>query len=245
MIQTLDIKYAEPKECLLDVYLPNNSSSAPVYVYFHGGGIEGGSRNIGKKIPEYFTNNGIIFVSVEYRMYPEAKFPEYIIDCANAVKFIINKFKNSKIIVGGSSAGAYLAMMLYFDKKYFADIDTSCIKGYIFDAGQPTSHFNYLKYDKKVDPRCVLIDEGAPLYYLRSNFSQEEPHLFFISSEHDMTNRLNQHHVLLTAMKQFKFPEEKLLFKVYENESHCSYLNKDFFLKDSLNFINKATGENK
>ncbi len=242
MISLLDIKYSEHEKCLLDIFLPPSAENSPVYVYFHGGGIEGGSRKIDAKIPEFFTDNGIVFVSVEYRMYPEAKFPEYIIDCANAVKFVMEKYASSKIIIGGSSAGAYLAMMLYFDKKYLKDLDTSRISCYIFDAGQPTSHFNYLKYDKKIDPRCVLIDEGAPIYYLREDFSQNEPYLFFISSEHDMTNRLNQHHVLLTAMKQFKFPEEKLLFKVYENESHCSYDSKDFYLWDSLNFIKKALG---
>ena len=243
MNSILDIKYAENEKNLLDIFTPENVENAPVYIFFHGGGIVEGSRKISSKIPEFYCNNGIIFVSVEYRMYPDAKFPEYIIDCANAVKFISEKFNSSKIIIGGSSAGAYLAMMLYFNKEYLKNIDLSRIVGYIFNAGQPTSHFSYLKYDKKVDSRCVLVDEAAPIYYLRENFSENEPHLFFICAEHDMTNRVNQHHVLLTLMKQFKFPEDKLSFKIYENETHCSYDCKDYYLNDCISFIKKSLGE--
>ncbi len=243
MQQIFDVKYAAPEKCLLDIYTPENVQKPPVYVYFHGGGIVEGSRKIGNKTPEFYCNNGIAFVSVEYRMYPDAKFPEYIIDCANAVKFIMDNYDFGKVIIGGSSAGGYLSMMLYFNKEYLNDVDTSRIAGYIFNAGQPTSHFSYLKFDKKVDSRCVLIDEGAPIYYLRENFSEEEPYLFFICAERDMTNRVNQHHVLLTAMKQFKFPEDKLLFKIYENETHCSYDYKDYYLNDCLDFIQKSLGE--
>lgn len=239
----LDIKYAEHEMCVLDIYMPENYESAPVYIFFHGGGIVEGSRKIGTKVPEYYCNNGIAFVSVEYRMYPDAKFPEYIIDCANAVKYIMDNYNFSKVFIGGSSAGAYIAMMLYFNKAYLKNVDLSRIAGYIFNAGQPTSHFNYLNFDKKVDGRCVLIDEGAPLYYLRESFKEDEPYLLFICAENDMTNRVNQHHVLLTAMKQFNFPQEKITFKIYAGEHHCSYDAKDYYLQDCISFIKKALGE--
>lgn len=239
----LDIKYADREKCFLDIYTPENCENVPVYIFFHGGGIVEGSRKIGTKVPEFYCNNGIAFVSVEYRMYPDAKFPDYIIDCADAVKYIMENYSFGKVFIGGSSAGAYLAMMLYFNKEYLKNVDTSSIAGYIFNAGQPTSHFSYLKYDKKVDSRCVLVDEAAPIYYLRENFKEDEPYLFFICAENDMTNRVNQHHVLLTAMKQFKFPQEKISFKVYAGESHCSYDAKDYYLKDCVCFIKRALGE--
>ncbi len=244
MKSLVDIRYGEADMNLLDMFLPDNDTST-VYIYIHGGGIEGGSRKMGEKTPIYYTDRGIAFASIEYRMYPNAKFPEYIIDCANAVKYIQDNFNFKNIFIGGSSAGGYLSMMLYFNKEYLrqANIDTSLIKGYVFDAGQPTSHFNYLRYDKKVDGRCVLVDEGAPIFFLRKDFTPDEPHVFFICSERDMTNRLNQTNTLVTAMKQFKFPVERLLFKVYMNETHCSYCQKDYYLEDTYNFIKNALGE--
>ncbi len=243
MIAFSDIKYASYKENLLDLFLPDESAST-VYIYIHGGGIEGGSYKIGNKLPDFYTSCGIAFASIEYRLYPNAKFPEYIIDCANAVKYIQDNYDFENIIIGGSSAGGYISMMLFFNKQYFIDaaVNTSKIKGYIFDAGQPTSHFNYLRFDKKVDSRSVMIDEGAPIFYLREDYPPCQPHVFFICAENDMTNRVNQTNVLITAMKQFKFPTEKLFYKIYENETHCSYLTKELYLNDTYNFIKNALG---
>ena len=61
-------------------------------------------------------------------------------------------------------------MMLCFDKKYLSlhGIDSDSVKGYIFDAGQVTSHFNVLK-EKGKDPRSVIVDKTAPLYYVTQN----------------------------------------------------------------------------
>ena len=49
------------------------------------------------------------------------------------------------LYVGGSSAGAYIAMMLCFDPAYLKPYGVSNIQGYLFDAGQPTVHFRVLK----------------------------------------------------------------------------------------------------
>ena len=66
-----DIFYTNEKDLnrSLDIYLPD-CESFPVFVYFHGGGIEGGSKDMGEQIPKELTDNGICFVSAEYRMYP-------------------------------------------------------------------------------------------------------------------------------------------------------------------------------
>ena len=37
------IRYAQHEPCLLDLYLPD-AEQFPVFVYFHGGGLESGSR---------------------------------------------------------------------------------------------------------------------------------------------------------------------------------------------------------
>ena len=50
--QVNDIPYREAAEgyaqerCKLDVYYPTNAQDAPVVVWFHGGGIEGGNKHI-------------------------------------------------------------------------------------------------------------------------------------------------------------------------------------------------------
>ena len=59
----------------------------------------------------------------------------------------------------------------------------------LIDAGQPTAHFNVLKY-ADVDPRRIIVDETAPLYYV--GLESEYPPMRFVVSDNDMTNRYEQ-----------------------------------------------------
>lgn len=103
----------------LNIYMPDEADEnrkVPVFLYFHGGGIEAGSRYGMDAVFEYLTSHGIGFVSADYRMYPTAVFPEFLRDAAAAVawtKAHIGEYGgNGRIYVGGSSAGGYISMML-------------------------------------------------------------------------------------------------------------------------------------
>lgn len=118
-----DIYYSEEKiaEKSLDVYLPDGECRA-VFLYIHGGGIEAGSKGDQHREGEYLAERGYAFVSINYRMYPNARFPEFIEDSAEAVawakKNMLSLCGCDKLYVGGSSAGGYISMMLCFDKHY-------------------------------------------------------------------------------------------------------------------------------
>ena len=45
-------------------------------------------NNIGKNL----AMNGVCFVNVNYRMYPEYKFPDFLFDAASAINFILNYY---------------------------------------------------------------------------------------------------------------------------------------------------------
>ena len=120
-----DIYYTDA-QCnmqMLDMYLPD-TEGFPVFVFFHGGGLINGDRTHCQCLASYLPKRGVGIVSVEYRMYPDAKYPDFIEDAAAAVKWVfgnIGKYGGSgKIFVGGSSAGGYLSQMLCFDGKYLA-----------------------------------------------------------------------------------------------------------------------------
>ena len=55
---------------LLDMYLPDQAGFETI-VWFHGGGLEHGSRK-SNVYAQPFVEKGYGFVSVEYRMYPDA-----------------------------------------------------------------------------------------------------------------------------------------------------------------------------
>ncbi len=215
-------------ECILDIYLPDINPS-PVFIYFHGGGLESGSKEEISEDLKQLPNHNIALVSVGYRLYPQAKYPDFILDVAKAINFIkeYNKDKQlfSDIYVGGTSAGGYLAMMLYFDRRYLGEygIDPDEFKGWVFDAGQPTVHFNVLR-ERGLDTRLVRIDEGAPLYFINKDIDNEkQTKLLFIVAEHDLPNRYEQTMLLLKTLDQFNYDMTKVKLVIMLGYNHATY----------------------
>lgn len=221
-----DICYGEAKysEQYLDIYLPNQKNFK-VFVYMHGGGLETGDKSELGTVGEYLAQNGVAFVSVNYRKYPKAVYPQYVCDAAEAVGWVYNNIryygKCEGIYIGGSSAGAYISMLLCFDPDYFLQygLPAGIIKGYIHDAGQPTVHFNVLK-ERGIDPRRVIIDESAPLYHIGR--ATHYPPMMFIVSDNDIKNRYEQTQLVLSTLKDFEYDESKIFYRLMHGE-HCQY----------------------
>ena len=226
MKEIFDIYYTEAKHPMqmLNLYLPEGEGF-PVFVYFHGGGLYAGNRTASYQSMCHLVENGIAVASVEYRMYPDAKYPEFIEDCAAAIAWVkenIERYGGKKeIYVGGSSAGGYLSMMLCFDKKYLGakGIDPLEIAGWFHDAGQPTKHFTVLKYAGE-DERRVIVDESAPLYHIGTQ--ERHSPMRFIVSDNDMENRYEQTMLVLSTMKHFGYTgfDHKVM-----HGGHCHYCN--------------------
>ncbi len=221
-----NIGYGTLDEQVLEMFLPETEEKFPVFVYFHGGGLEGGSYRDYENLAKTLTKRGIALVSAEYRKYPTAKYPEYIEDAALAVKWTtenISSYGNAgKIYIGGSSAGGYLSMMICFDGKYLenAGVEYNAVSGYFHDAGQPTSYFNLLR-EKGIDTRRIIVDETAPLFYvgLRENY----PPMHFVVSDNDMINRYEQTMLMLSTMSHFGFGEETVSHTLMHG-GHCQYV---------------------
>jgi len=221
-----DINYGNfnHPEQVLDIHLPD-CDEFPVFVYFHGGGIESGDKDI-PELAEYLTKNNIALVSCNYRMYPTAVYPEFIRDAACAVAWVKNNIENygkaTKIFVGGSSAGGYISLMLCFDKKYLApyNINPDEIDGFIHDAGQPTVHFNVLR-ERGIDSRRVIVDEAAPIYHITEN-KNYAPMLIIVSDD-DMENRYEQTKLLMSTLKHFNGDLPQITLKEMHG-THCQYV---------------------
>ena len=225
MKNILDICYSFEYKQFLDIHLPE-CDSFPVYVYFHGGALEYGDKSEEKVFFEYMTQHGIAVVSVNYRMYPNAKYPDYIEDAATAVAWVFRNISDygqvSKIFVGGTSAGSYISEMLCFDDSWLGKygIKSTDITAFVHDAGQPTCHMNVLR-ERGIDSRRVIIDDSAPLYYIEPNKCY--PPMFITVSDNDIPNRYEQVMLLISTLKCFGYGD-KVEFKLL-NGKHCSYLN--------------------
>ena len=225
MKKYLDIAYCEKglEAQKLDLWLPEKESF-PVFVFFHGGGLEAGDKADEAFIPE-LVQAGVAVASANYRMYPGARFPDFLEDAAAAVAWV---FRNAgqygrveKIFVGGSSAGGYITQMLCFDSRYLAKygITTDEIAGYVMDAGQPTTHYNVLR-ERGLDTRRVIVDEAAPLYFVEEH-GRYAPMLVIVA-DNDMENRYEQTMLLLSTLKHFGKGSLAEL-KVVPDSGHCQY----------------------
>lgn len=220
----LNVCYCEEHNQHLDIYLPE-CESFPVFVYFHGGGLEAGDKAHQSLLYRYLTDHGVAVVAPNYRMYPAAHYPDFLVDSAKAVSWT---FKNigiygnaTEIYVGGSSAGGYISQMLCFDESWLSvhEIKPSDIAGYVHDAGQPTCHFNVLR-ERGIDSRRVVIDEASPLYYVDDR--QSDSPMLIIVSDNDMENRYEQTMLLVSTLKHFGHTENVKL-KVMHG-THCAYI---------------------
>ena len=61
-------------QCKLDVYYPKGIKNYATVLWFHGGGITGGS----KETPKALLNKGFAVVGVGYRLSPKVNAPAYI-----------------------------------------------------------------------------------------------------------------------------------------------------------------------
>ena len=92
----------------------------PVVVWIHGGALIGGSRhNIPDRLAR-LVHDGIIVVSLDYRLAPESKLPLIIEDIEDAFKWIrargpeLFNANPNRIAVWGGSAGGYLTLIAGF-----------------------------------------------------------------------------------------------------------------------------------
>ena len=187
----------------LDLFLPEKEEFITI-IHFHGGGLVEGDKGDMHKYCEHLANLGFAAATANYSLLPNNKFPSFVKDASEAVKYVIDNVskygKSNKFIISGQSAGAWLALMLCFDKEYLGDYRNKVV-GYISDAAQPTSHFNILKYEKGLDPLLQRIDETAPLYYI--NKDTKFSSILLMVYENDLPNRLEQNKLLVSTIKSF------------------------------------------
>lgn len=198
------------ERCVLDVYYPKNKKAYATVVWFHGGGLTGGS----KELPAALKEKGICIVGVNYRLYPKAKAPKYIEDAAAAVSWVFRNITalggdSSLIFVSGHSAGGYLTAMIGLDKLWLNkyNIDANRIAGLIPFSGQMITHFT-VREERGISDKQPVVDNLAPLYYVRP----DAPPLLLITGDREleMLGRYEENAYMMRMMKVSGHKKTKL-----------------------------------
>lgn len=137
------LAYGDHPRHRLDLYQPTESSgTAPVVVFFYGGNWNAGERGSYLFAGEALASRGCTVAIPDYRLYPDVRFPDFLADCARAVRWTCDHAARyggdpRRVFLMGHSAGAYNAAMLALDPQYLraAGVEPRRIRGLIGLAG--------------------------------------------------------------------------------------------------------------
>jgi acetyl esterase/lipase len=185
----------EGKRNLLDVYHHESKpSGSPVLVYLHGGAwVSGKKDNQGQPVVYHFASRGWVCVSPNYRLSPDATFPDPLVDVKRVIAWTREHAHEyggdaSVLFMTGGSAGGHLtalAALTENDPQFqpgFEDVDTSLTAAMPLygdydwldtNGERATRHLDRSKFfaDKIVkctfDANRALWEQGSPLYHVR------------------------------------------------------------------------------
>ncbi len=107
-------------ECSADLIQPKSGRTDALLIYYHGGAFLIKAAAYHKNLAQTYAlraNCAVLFV--DYRLAPEYKFPIPLKDCYRAYSWALKNLSFDRLVIGGDSAGADLAMsvMLLAKKK--------------------------------------------------------------------------------------------------------------------------------
>lgn len=184
--RTKNVAFGEGERDKLDIYRAEDPKpDAPVLMFIHGGSWDSGSKNIYKFLAEGFTLSGYDIVVPNYRIYPDASFPNFLEDNAKAVAFTAKTFPDRKIALIGHSAGGYNVLMLGLRDEYLRDagVDRCDVIAGVVGLAAPTGIVPL------ESPRLIEIfpDRFTGQDAVLNNVSGPSPALFLGHGESDTT----------------------------------------------------------
>lgn len=198
------------ERCKLDVYYPENKKGFATVVWFHGGGMEGGQKDM----PEELKEQGFAVVSPNYRLSPKVKNPAYIEDAAEAVAWTVKHIAEyggdpAKVYVSGHSAGGYLTLIVGIDPVYLQKfgVDASQLAGLLPVSGQTNTHFTIRK-ERNLPHDIPVIDQYAPINRVHPGLPPI--YLFTGDRELEMTARYEENLHLEAILKAVGNKQVKL-----------------------------------
>ncbi len=148
-VATEGLAYGAGSREQIDVYQPRPADGTaaprggyPVVVFIHGGTWTSGARGDYRFVGEALASRGIVAMIPDYRLYPEVRYPDFLVDCAQAVAWARREAgryggDDRRLYVMGHSSGAYNAAMIALDPRWLkaAGLAPSALAGWIGLAG--------------------------------------------------------------------------------------------------------------
>lgn len=135
------VAYGAGERLKLDVYAPRAAAvrPRPVILFLYGGSWNSGRRQGYAFAARALAARGFVVVVPDYRLVPEARYPDFLRDCAAAFRWARRNAASyggdgERIVLIGHSAGAYNAAMLALDPSLLGP-DRAAVRGFAGLAG--------------------------------------------------------------------------------------------------------------
>ena len=234
----------------LDVWRPAEQSAKPrpVIVFFHGGGWVKGDRDAYAFVGRAFASRGYTVVIPDYRKVPDVRFPAFIEDGAEAVRWTrenIAQFGGDpdRIALAGHSAGAHTAVTLALDPRWLtaAGVDPDAVKAAIGLSGP----YDFYPFDKKrsIDAMSQWPEprDTQPIAFARA----DAPPMLLVTSSKDTVVRPYNTENLTAKLRELGAPVESENYEGLSHEEVVMALSKAFrskapVLDRSVTFLKQA-----
>jgi acetyl esterase/lipase len=234
----------------LDVWRPAGADKVPkpVLIFWYGGGWVKGDRRAYAFAARAFAKAGFVVVVPDYRKVPQVRFPAFLQDGAEAVKWTrdhIAEFGGDpkRIAFAGHSAGAYTSVMLALDSRWLRaeGVDPGIVKASIGLSGP----YDFYPFDSKraVDAMAGAADPAMtqPIHFARA----DAPPLLLVTSSGD--TEVKPRNAINLAARQ-RALGAKVTFISYPGLSHedvamalsVPFRGKGPVLADSVAFLKSA-----
>jgi acetyl esterase/lipase len=230
----------------LDVWRSDEAKpgGAPVLVFFHGGGWVKGDRQSYGWAARAYASKGFVVVVPDYRKVPQVRFPAFVEDGADAVRWTrdnIAKFGGDpeRIAVAGHSAGGHTVAMLALDPQWLAKAGApGAIKAAVGLSG-PYDFYPFTGRAVAAMGDWPRPQETQPLAYAR----KDAPPIMLVTGTEDTTVRPKNARNLAAKLKALGATVEE---KEYAGQGHediamalsLPFRGKSSVLDDSAAFLN-------
>jgi acetyl esterase/lipase len=197
----------EQERCKLDLTLPADAKGFPTYVWFYGGGLKNGGKDLDSEycaeIRASLARAGVAVVTPDYRLSPRVKYPAYVDDAAAAFAWTVKNIAAHggdprKVFIGGHSAGGYLALLVGMDPERLKPhgLTLGSVAGIAQVSGQVFNHYT-VREERGQARYGITSDEAAPAFHIRKSL----PPILTIYAQNDMLSRAEENMFFVTTLK--------------------------------------------
>jgi acetyl esterase/lipase len=234
----------------LDVWRPSGTAEAkrPVLIFWYGGGWAKGNRRAYAFAARAFAKAGFVVVVPDYRKVPSIRFPAFLQDGAQAVKWTRDHVAEyggdpNRIAIVGHSAGAYTVAMLALDRRWLEaeGVDPGIVKAAVGLSG-PYDFYPFTS-SRAVEAMKGVADPATtqPINFARA----DAPPMLLVHGDKDTTVRPRNAIRLDARLKALGAPVTLRILPGLNHEDTVMALSKPYrgrapVLTESVAFLEDA-----